>query len=64
MMYVAVVLICATNIAQSCQLKSKKTAFISLEQCQLETNTVVGNMNEMGMIGTGTCLEISLGEQT
>ena len=63
MMYVAVLLVCATNIAQSCQLKTKRTAYVGHVECLTDVTTVVENMNEMGVIGTGTCLEVSLGEQ-
>ena len=62
MMYVGVLILCASNIAQSCQLKSKQTAYTSQEQCLTEVSTIVGNMSEMGVIGTGTCLQVSKGE--
>ena len=64
MMYVGVLILCASNLAQSCQIKSRNTAYVSKVECLTEVGTIVGNINEMGMIGTGSCLEISKGEQT
>ena len=64
MMYVGVLILCASNLAQSCQIKSRNTAYVSKVECLTEVSTIVGNINEMGMIGTGSCLEISKGEQT
>lgn len=64
MMYVGVLILCASNMAQSCQIKSRNTAYVSKVECLTEVSTIVGNINEMGMIGTGSCLEISKGEQT
>jgi len=63
-MYVGVLILCASNLAQSCQIKSRNTAYVSKVECLTEVGTIVGNMSEMGMIGTGSCLEISKGEQT
>ena len=63
-MYVGVLILCASNLAQSCQIKSRNTAYVSKVECLTEVGTIVGNINEMGMIGTGSCLEISKGEQT
>lgn len=64
MMYVGIILVCATNLAQTCQIKSRNTAYVSKVECLTEVGTIVGNMSEMGMIGTGSCLEISKGEKT
>lgn len=62
MSYIAILLICSSPAAMSCEIKAKPDSFYTLDACMSEVTSVQRYLRDQGVFAVGTCFEVNLGE--
>lgn len=62
MSYIAIILICSSPVAMSCEMKANPDSFYELDACMSEAASVQRYLQDQGVFAVGTCFEVNLGE--
>lgn len=62
MSYIAIILICSSPAAMSCEIKANPNSFYALDACMSEVTSVQRYLQEQGAFAVGNCVEVNLGE--
>ena len=62
MSYIAILLICSSPVAMSCEIKANPDSFYALDACMSEVTSVQRYLRDQGVFAVGTCFEVNLGE--
>tara|TARA_R110001606_G_scaffold228379_1_gene376371 strand:+ start:1983 stop:2177 length:195 start_codon:yes stop_codon:yes gene_type:complete len=62
MVYIAIILLCSSPSALSCEMKGKPESFYALDACLSEVSGVQQYFLSQGMYAVGNCLAVTLGE--
>ena len=62
MSYIAIILICSSPAAMSCEIKAKPDSFYKLDVCMSEVTSVQRYLRDRGAFVGGNCSEGNCGE--
>jgi len=62
MAYIAIILLCSTPSALSCEIKGKPESFYELDECLSEVSGVQQYLLSRGIYAVGNCITVTLGE--
>lgn len=61
--WVAVVIACNSPVAVTCQSLVKPEIFVSQQKCLEAVEDALGYLNQRGVLSTGNCFSVDIGEQ-